>query len=66
MTQEIEVELLKKSYWNLADIQSFVGCGRSKASKIRQEAVSKFNGFNKLLPQKVKREAVLKVLEIKN
>lgn len=58
MTQEKEAELIKKAYWNLSDIQLFVGCGRNKASKIRQEAVSKFNGFNKLLPQKVKREAV--------
>lgn len=65
MTETMEAELIKKAYWNLSDIQSFVGCGRSKASKIRQEAVNKFNGFNKLLPQKVKREAVLKVLEIK-
>lgn len=59
------MEVLNKAYWSLSDIQQFVGCGRSKASKIRQTAIMKFNGFNKLLPQKVKREAVLKVLEIK-
>lgn len=58
--------LLNKAYWNLVDIKSFVGCGVSKASKIRQIAIKKFNGLNPLLPQKVKRDSVLKVLQIKN
>lgn len=59
-------ELLNKAYWNLADIRAYLGCGLNKASKIRQIAIKKHNGLNPLLPQKVKRESVLKVLEIKN
>lgn len=63
---ENEAELSNKVYWTLADIIEYAGCGRTKASAIRQEAIKKFNGFNKLLPKKVKREAVLKVLDIRN
>ena len=55
-------DVLKKVYWSLDDIRAYLGCGRTKASKIRQEAIRKFNGFNPLLPQKVKRDAVLKIL----
>lgn len=57
-------ELLNKAYWNLADIRAYLGCGLNKASKIRQLAIKKHNGLNPLLPQKVKRDAVLKVLQI--
>ena len=57
-------ELLNKAYWNLSDIRAYLGCGLNKASKIRQLAIKKHNGLNPLLPQKVKRDAVLKVLQI--
>lgn len=57
-------ELLNKAYWNLEDIRAYLGCGLNKASKIRQLAIKKHNGLNPLLPQKVKRDAVLKVLQI--
>lgn len=57
-------EVLNKAYWNLADIRAYLGCGLNKASKIRQIAIKKHNGLNPLLPQKVKRDAVLKVLQI--
>ena len=57
--------LLEKGYWHLADIQKFAECGISKASQIRQEAIKKFGGGNPLFPQKVRRDAVLKVLEVK-
>lgn len=59
-------ELLKKAYWNLADIKAYLGCGLNKASKIRQLAIKKHNGLNPLLPQKVKKDSVLKALDIKN
>lgn len=56
--------LLEKGYWHLADIQIFAECGICKASKIRQEAIKKYGGLNPLFPQKVRRDAVLKVLEV--
>lgn len=64
--EEGKEELLKKAYWNLADIKAYLGCGLNKASKIRQLAIKKHNGLNPLLPQKVKKDSVLKALEIKN
>lgn len=51
---------------NCADIKAYLGCGLNKASKIRQLAIKKHNGLNPLLPQKVKKDSVLKALEIKN
>ena len=65
LRRECMEEVLNKAYWNLSDIQAYLGCGVSKASKIRQIAIKKFNGLNPLLPQKVKRDSVLKVLQIK-
>ena len=53
-----------KEYWTNQDIMNFVGCGKNKASKIRQAAIIRFNGFNPLLPRLVKKQAVLKVLEV--
>ena len=63
--EETKEELLSKAYWNLADIRAYLGCGLNKASKIRQIAIKKHNGLNPLLPQKVKKDSVLKVLQIK-
>lgn len=58
-------ELLTKAYWNIADICVFFDVGRNKATAIRQKAIKKFDGFNPVLPQKVKRDAVLKAMDIK-
>ena len=54
----------EKEYWTNQDIMNFVGCGKNKASKIRQIAIIKFDGLNPLLPRLVKKQAVLKVLEV--
>jgi hypothetical protein len=43
---------------------NYVGCGKNKASQIRQEAIIKYDGLNPVLPRLVKKEAVLKVLEV--
>lgn len=56
-------ELLQKTWWNNKDIKAYVKCGTNKASQIRQRAIKYYDGFNPLLPLKVKRDAVLKVLE---
>ena len=55
----------EKKYLNNKDIQNLVGCGKNKASEIRQKAIIKYDGFNPMLPRLVKREAVMKVLEEK-
>lgn len=57
--------LLAKGFWHLADIKAYANCGTVKASKIRQEAIKKYDGGSPLFPQMVRRDAVLKVLEIK-
>ena len=57
--------LLEKGFWHLADIRAYACCGTVKASKIRQEAIKKYDGLNPLFPTKVRRDAVLKVLEEK-
>ena len=62
---ERQIELLKKAYWNISDICSFFQVGRNKATEIRQRAIKKFDGFNPVLPQKVKRDAVLKAMDVK-
>lgn len=53
-----------KQYWNNQDIMNYVGCGKNKATEIRKIAIIKFDGLNPLLPRLVKKEAVLKVLEV--
>lgn len=58
-------ECLSKEYWNLSDIMFFFNCGKNKASQIRQMAISKYDGFEPVLPQKVKKNAVLKAMKIK-
>lgn len=55
-------ELINKQYWTNADIMAYAGCGKTKASQIRREALVKHDGLIPLLPRKVKRDAVLKVL----
>lgn len=54
----------EKQYWSNQDIMNYVGCGKNKASAIRKIAIIKFNGLNPLLPRLVKKEAVMKVLEV--
>lgn len=55
----------KKEYLSNKDIQELVGCGKNKASQIRQLAILKYDGFNPILPRLVRTSAVLKVLEEK-
>lgn len=55
---------MQKEYWNNQDIMQYVGCGKNKATAIRKVAILKFDGLNPLLPRLVKRESVLKVLEV--
>lgn len=63
---ETQTELLKKFYWNIADICAFFDVGRNKATEIRRKAILEHEGLNPILPQKVKRDAVLKTMGIKN
>ena len=55
---------LNKEYWNLSDIMVFFGCGKNKASQIRKIAIQKYDGFEPILPQKVKKSAVLKAMKV--
>ena len=57
-------DCLSKEYWNLSDIMVFFGCGKNKASQIRQIAIRKYDGFEPVLPQKVKKSAVLKAMKV--
>ena len=50
-------------YLTNKDIMKLVPCGKNKASEIRKIAILDFNGLNPLLPRKVRKESVLKVLE---
>jgi len=61
---ERQIELLKKKYWHLNDICIFFECGRNKASQIRQKALKEFDGFEAIFPQRVKRDSVLKAMNI--
>ena len=63
---EKQLELLKKKYWHLNDICIFFECGRNKASQIRQKAIKEYNGFEPIFPQRVKRDSVLKAMNIEN
>lgn len=58
-------ELLSKNYWNIKDICLFFGCGRNKATEIKKKAIKDFDGFEPLLPQKVRRDAILKAVNYK-
>jgi len=62
---ERQEELMKKKYWHLSDICIFFECGRNKASQIRQKAIKEFEGFEPIFPQRVKRDSVLKAMNIK-
>lgn len=53
----------QQMYMSNKDIMKLVPCGKNKATEIRKIAILEFNGLNPLLPRKVKREAVMKVLE---
>lgn len=54
---------MEQLYLSNKDIMKLVPCGKNKASEIRKRAILDFNGLNPLLPRKVKKEAVMKVLE---
>jgi hypothetical protein len=54
---------MEQLYLSNKDIMELVPCGKNKASEIRKRAILDFNGLNPLLPRKVKKEAVMKVLE---
>lgn len=54
---------MEQMYLSNKDIMALVPCGKNKASEIRKIAILEYNGLNPLLPRKVKKEAVLKVLE---
>lgn len=56
-------KILLKAYWNLADIQTYLGCGRTTASKIKQEAL-KLNGGCVYDAYLVKRDSVLRALNL--
>lgn len=58
------MQLLIKPIWENSDIQDFTGCGETMASKIHRKAAAEKNGLILLLPKKVKRDAVLELLEI--
>jgi hypothetical protein len=55
--------LLSKPFWSNQDIMEYVGCKTTRASQIRQEAL-KHGGVSRLYPQKTKRDAIFKVLEL--
>lgn len=61
----MDEKLLNKEYWHLDDICRYFECGRNKASKIRQIAIKNFDGFEPIFPQRVKRNSVLKAMNIK-
>ena len=54
---------MEQMYLTNKDIMKLVPCGKNKASEIRKIAILDFNGLNPLLPRKVRKESVLKVLE---
>lgn len=59
-----KASLLLKSVWTNQDIMAYTNCGATTASAIHQKAVIEHNGLIKLLPRKVKRDAVFKALGI--
>ncbi|MCM1556788.1 MAG: hypothetical protein NC087_04560 [Anaeroplasma bactoclasticum] len=61
---EKKTELLAKSIWCNQDIMDYAGCKLTTASAIHKKAVLEHDGLVKVLPTKVKRDAVLKVLGI--
>lgn len=52
--------IMQKALWGLDDIQTFCGCGITRASKIMQEA--KKISVSRFLPSKAKRDNVFQVL----
>ena len=56
--------LLQKFIWDNKDIQEFTGCSKTTASKIRKEAITKYDGLIPIMPRKTKRDAILKVLGV--
>lgn len=56
------LEILEKYYWSLSDIQAYFQVGRTKASKLMQEA--KKISSNRWLPSKAKRDALFKAMGI--
>jgi hypothetical protein len=56
--------ILARSVWSNQDIMDYVGCGKTIASKIHQLALKEHNGYVAMCPKKIKRDAVLKVLDV--
>lgn len=56
-------DLMLKSYWSLEDIKSYLNCGTTTASHIRQKAL-KVGGGCPYLSNLIKRDSVLKILEL--
>lgn len=56
-------EIINKPIWTNADIRAYAGCGKTQATQIRKIALVKYDGFIKLMPRKVKRDAVIKALQ---
>ena len=52
-----------KRYWNLQDIQDYLGYGKNKASYIRQIAINNYNGLCFFDKRKLKKEAVLEAIK---
>ena len=46
------------------EIREMANCGVNKACQIRKIAITRFNGFNPVLPKKTRKEAIIKVLEL--
>ena len=55
--------MIESNYWNLKDIQEYLGCGRNKASFIRIYAISKCNGRCGWNSKKVKKQSVLQAIK---
>ena len=61
---EIKSNLLAKALWSLNDIMEYAECSKTTASKIRKEAITKYDGLIPIMPRKTKRDAILKVLGV--
>lgn len=57
-----KLELLIKPVWENTDIKLYANCGSNTAVRIHQEAAIVHGGVIKVLPKKVKRDAVLKAM----
>lgn len=54
---------MKDNYWNLKDIQEYLGCGVNKAMMIRHIAIRQFNGKCGWNKYKVKKDSVIQAID---